>query len=80
MPSAIAVNPVSGKIIIADAVNGQLLIANNHGKLKSLVSLDKKLFVKTEGIAFSTEGTLFISNEGKKMKPNIIKMKFNIND
>ena len=76
MPSAIAVDPASGQIIIADAVNGLLLIANNYGKLKTLIPLDKKLFAKTEGIAFSSEGNLFTSNEGKKMKPNIIKMKF----
>jgi len=73
MPSAIALHPATRDIYILDGPKSRLLVSGNDGTIKNVYELGKE-FYKPEGISFSPEGTLFISNEGKKMPGNIMEV------
>ena len=75
-PSDIAINPKNGNIYILSAKNPQLLIMDSSGKILKLHQLYKKSFPQPEGLAFSSEGTIFISNEGKNGTANILEVEF----
>ncbi len=75
-PSEIAINPKNGNIYILSAKNPQLLIMDASGKILKLHQLYKKSFPQPEGLAFSSEGTIFISNEGKNGTANILEVEF----
>lgn len=76
-PSEIGINPKNGNIYVLSAKkNPQLLIMDSSGKLLKLHQLYKKSFPQPEGLAFSSEGTIFISNEGKKGTANILEVEF----
>ncbi len=74
-PSEINVHPVSGDIYLTEATKPKLLILENSGKIKNLLMLNPKEFSQPEGLTFSPNGDLFISNEGKKEAGNIVKVK-----
>jgi hypothetical protein len=57
-----------------DGSKPKILVANKDWKLTKLYELDKNVFYQPEGITFSEDGRLFISNEGKKGKPNILEV------
>ena len=73
-PSEIAVHPLTGLIYITEATNPQLFVLQPDGKIKSRFKLDGGAFSQPEGLAFSPEGDLYISNEGKKGYGNILKV------
>ena len=75
-PSAIAVHPITRDIFILSYVDRYLIALTKKGGLKAAVKLDSRLFKQPEGICFSPTGTLFISNEGKGSKGNILKFKY----
>ncbi|MEZ5017227.1 MAG: SdiA-regulated domain-containing protein [Flavipsychrobacter sp.] len=72
--SGAAVHPFSKKIYIVASIEKLLIILNKDWKVEEVHSLDKKLFKQPEGITFNNEGDLFISNEAKDGRPNIIKI------
>lgn len=73
-PSDIAVNPTNGDIYILEGKNPRLLIMDKKGKLIRLHNLNKKSFPQPEGMTFGPDGTLYISNEGKKGTANIMEV------
>ncbi|KAA5541685.1 hypothetical protein F0145_20160 [Adhaeribacter rhizoryzae] len=73
-PAEIAIDPVTGLIYLIEASNPQLFILNNDGSLKLRYKLDETVFGQPEGLTFSPSGDLYISNEGKKEKGNILKV------
>ncbi|WP_034259553.1 SdiA-regulated domain-containing protein [Aequorivita capsosiphonis] len=77
-PSEIAINPKNGNIyVLTSKKKPQLLIMDNEGKLLKLHQLYPKSFPQPEGLAFSAEGTVFISNEGRNGTANILEVEFN---
>ncbi len=62
-PSGVAVHPISGDVYVVASVGRALVVFSNDGKPKNLTILKGGLFPQPEGIAFSPEGDLFISNE-----------------
>lgn len=74
MPSAITIHPGTGDYYITDGRNSKLLVMNENGEISTLYQLDKNEFAQPEGIAFTPEGELFISNEGPKEPGNILKV------
>lgn len=74
LPSDIAINPLDNNIYILEGKNPRLLIMDPNGKLLKLHVLNKKSFNQPEGITFSPEGKLYISNEGKGGKANILEV------
>jgi uncharacterized protein YjiK len=73
MPSGLAIHPGSREIFIIDGPGAQLVILDKAGKSKRHIELGKE-FSQPEGIAFSPDGDLFISNEGSKQPGNILKV------
>jgi uncharacterized protein YjiK len=63
-PSALARHPVTNDWFILSHLNGTLLIADQHFNVKQKIQLPRSMFIQPEGIAFSSAGDLFISNEG----------------
>jgi uncharacterized protein YjiK len=62
-PSAAAINPLTKELYILSSVNKALVVADVDGKIKHVVQLNPRLFKQPEGITFSAEGDLMISNE-----------------
>ncbi|KAA9340091.1 SdiA-regulated domain-containing protein [Adhaeribacter soli] len=74
MPSEVQVHPVTGNVYVTDAKNAQIVVMDAQGNIKNRYKISKGDFYKAEGITFSPAGELFISNEGKKTKANILKV------
>lgn len=73
-PSDIAINPLNGHHYILEGKKPKILILDKDGKSVKLINLSKKKFSQPEGITFSPEGTMYISNEGKKGTANILEV------
>jgi len=67
-PSALAVHPISGDIFILSSKGKTVIVLGSDGKIKQMEKLNKKIHRQPEGIAFDKDGTMYISNEGKKEK------------
>ncbi|WP_031428383.1 SdiA-regulated domain-containing protein [Flavimarina sp. Hel_I_48] len=78
-PSAIAIHPFTKDYYVLEGVNPKLLIFDAKGKLKNIHLFDKRKFLQPEGITFSPEGTLYISNEANGEQPTILEVKLNVN-
>jgi len=76
-PSAISYSIDHNKVYMLDGSKPKILVANKDWELTKLYELDKNVFYQPEGITFSPDGRLFISNEGKKGKPNILEVELN---
>lgn len=71
-PSGVAVHPHS-KEVYTIASSGQLLVVTNRdGSIKWVKRLDNDIFRQPEGICFDPQGNLYISNEGRGKKGNIL--------
>ena len=73
-PSGLAIHPFDDETIYVISSIGKLLLTiNRNGKILDIIKLDKNIFNQPEGICFSKEGDMFISNEGKNGGGNIVK-------
>ena len=73
-PSGLARNPVTAEWFIVSAVNKLLVVTDSDWKIKEACFLNGNIFNQPEGIAFDTEGNLYISNEGDDLSQgNILK-------
>lgn len=61
--SAAAIHPVTGDMYIISAINKLLLVFDRDNNIKSFHPLDPAIFKQPEGMTFSENGTLIISNE-----------------
>jgi hypothetical protein len=75
-PSAIAINPVNGKLYMLSAASHLFCIINN-GKVEYAQELDPVLFNKSEGICFLSNGDMIISNEGQTGPATLLYFKYN---
>ena len=75
-PSGLAIHPFEDEIYIISATPGRLIVMNRDGKIRQIQTLDKRIFRQPEGICFSPEGDLYISNEGNNGRANILKFKY----
>lgn len=73
-PSEINVHPTTGDIYILEGVNPKVVILDSSGNSKQLHLLNKDQFNQAEGLTFGSKGELYISNEGKGGKANILKV------
>lgn len=72
-PSGLAIHPLSGFIYMIGAVGDLLLVLHPAGEILAMVELDDKLFNQPEGISFSPDGELYISNEAGERSATILK-------
>lgn len=72
-PSGIAVHPLSGDVYLISSVGNALIVLDaEDGHLIAQTALNERIFKQPEGICFSPKGTLFISNEGRGSKGNVL--------
>ena len=76
-PSDVAINPQTGEIYVLEGVHPKLMILDASGAIKTVFELDKDDFAQPEGITFSPDGRLFISNEGHGGTATIVELKIN---
>jgi hypothetical protein len=62
-PSAAAINPITKELYILSSVSKMLVILSPEGKFKSVYKLNPKIYKQPEGMAFTPQGDLIISNE-----------------
>lgn len=75
-PSEIAINVKTVNFLVLDGRNPKLLWVDTKGNVKQVYKLDKETFAQPEGLTFSDDGRMFISNEaGKNSKANILEVK-----
>lgn len=75
-PSEIGIHPKTGDIYILDGKSSQLLILDSNWKEKQLYVFDPNVFNQPEGMTFSPEGKIYISNEGGFSPANILHVVF----
>ncbi|HRH64945.1 MAG TPA: SdiA-regulated domain-containing protein [Bacteroidia bacterium] len=71
-PSELAIHPLNRDVYLLSSVGKKLVVMDTNGTIECVVKLDEHLFKQPEGIAFTSTGDLFISDEGKDGKANII--------
>lgn len=73
MPSDIGIHPRTKEVFVLDGPHARLLVMDEKMRLKNLYTLGKS-FAQPEGITFSPDGAIYISNEGTKQSGNIIQV------
>ncbi len=75
-PSAAAINPITKDLYIISSVMQVMLIYGPEGNLKEMVELNPGLYKQPEGLTFTPEGNLIISNEfSNQGLPNLLLLK-----
>ena len=62
-PSAAAIHPITGELYIIASVNHILVILNKDRSVKHAYKINPGLFKQPEGLTFTPNGDLIISNE-----------------
>ncbi|MEO0405073.1 MAG: SdiA-regulated domain-containing protein, partial [Bacteroidota bacterium] len=71
-PSGIAIHPLTQEIYILSSFSKTLLVINNAGDVIGFSQLNEYIHHQPEGITFSPNGTLFISNEKHNTYPTLL--------
>jgi len=79
-PSCIAIHPFTGDKYLISSVDKVLIVLDIQNEIKHLRSLNHKGFKQPEGIFFDTNGDMFISNEGRGGKGNILRFDYIANE
>jgi len=75
-PSGIAQHPINKNFYIICNVGKILIICDPDGDLQDVFHLNPLIYRQPEGICFDSKGTLYISNEGKGRRANILSFKY----
>jgi uncharacterized protein YjiK len=75
-PSGIAIQPNTGNIFILGSVGKSLIVFSGKGEMLAVIHLRSQIFRQPEGICFSPDGTLYISNEGAGKEATILKFEY----
>ncbi|MFB9053466.1 SdiA-regulated domain-containing protein [Formosa undariae] len=75
-PSGLAIHPQTNTLYIISSVGKLMVEMNQEGEILSKYTLDYPHFIQPEGIFFTDNGDLYISNEGKKKRGNILKFDY----
>jgi uncharacterized protein YjiK len=74
-PSATAIHPIEKKLYVLCSVGKMLLVCDLKGKIEQAWPLDPQVYKQPEGIAFTPNGDMYISNESAgNEKGNILKL------
>lgn len=75
-PSGISIHPKTQERYIIASKGSSLAVLDPDGNITDVKSLPNKIFKQPEGICFMPDGTLYISNEGRDGKGNILCFKY----
>ena len=75
-PSGVAVHPKTNELYIISANQPWLIILDEAYSIKHSIPLSPKIFRQAEGICFSKNGDLYISNEAGGSSANILKFEY----
>ncbi len=73
-PSDIEIHPITGEIYVLEGTKPKLLIMDAQGAIRSLYKLKGPDFPQPEGLSFSPDGKMYISNEGNEREGNILQV------
>lgn len=77
-PSAAAIHPITKELFIVSSIAKVIAIADRNGEIKKVYPIDPHLFKQPEGITFTPNGDLLISNESAELGAgNILIFKYN---
>lgn len=77
-PSAAAIHPITGELFIVSAINKMVVIADAQGNPTNIYRINPKMYKQPEGLTFTPEGHLLISNESADIgAANILLFKYN---
>lgn len=71
-PSAAAFNPMDKRLYILSSAGQLLLSTDGRGKIFEVFRLNPTFYPQSEGIAFASNGDMYISNEAKLGKPTLL--------
>lgn len=63
-PSALAVHPTTGEVYVMSSVRNAIAVVRPDGQIAGVVELPEATNAQPEGLAFTSDGTLYLSNEG----------------
>ena len=75
--SAIDINPITGRLFVLSSHDKLLFVFNINNDIEYMERLNPDLFNQPEGITFMKNGDLYISNEGKKKSPTLVRFNYN---
>ncbi|MHA7942003.1 SdiA-regulated domain-containing protein [Formosa sp. 3Alg 14/1] len=75
-PSGLAMHPKTNTLFVISSVGKLMVEMNTNGEILNKYTLDYPHFIQPEGIFFTENGDLYISNEGKKDRGNILKFDY----
>jgi len=74
--SAICINPITKKLFLISAEDHLLFIFNIDGRIEHIEKVPHKIFIQPEGLTFTNNGDMLISNEGKDKSPTIVRFDY----
>ena len=75
-PAGLAVHPVSHHIFVLSSKKKRLIELSREGTLINRYDLKSNFFIQPEGLTILANGNVYISNEGKGGRANILLFKF----
>lgn len=76
-PSEIGIDPLTNDVYVLSSVGKIILSMSYQGTIKFAYHLDPHTFKQPEGIAFAEDGSMFISDEGRGGRANLIRVERN---
>ncbi|WP_339925737.1 SdiA-regulated domain-containing protein [uncultured Cyclobacterium sp.] len=71
-PAAAAFHPIEKQLYVLSSSGKWLMIADANFQPKEVYRLNRNIFKKPEGITFDPKGNMYISNEARGGRPNIL--------
>ncbi|WP_185967798.1 SdiA-regulated domain-containing protein [Formosa sediminum] len=75
-PSGLAIHPKTNTLFVISSIGKLMVEMTLEGEIINKYSLNYSHFKQPEGIFFKANGDLYISNEGRKGKANILKFDY----
>ena len=76
-PSAAAIHPIDKNLYILSSAGSLFVKTDKKGKVFEAYNLNPDIYPQPEGLAFSPNGTMYISNEGKYGTPTLLVFPYN---
>jgi uncharacterized protein YjiK len=75
-PSAAAIHPIEKRLYIMSSAGQLLVISDLRGRVQEAYRLKPNFYPQAEGIAFASNGDMYVSNEAKLGKPSLLKITY----